>query len=228
MKKLNHVAIIMDGNGRWGIKKYGNRIKGHEAGIANIKKFIEFFLKKKIKHLSLYALSFDNYKKRNKVEIKNLFFLLEKYLNENINFFIKKKIKLNFIGEKKKLPKNLQLCLSKYEKLTNFNNNKYNLMLNIAINYSSRYEIISTFKKLKEKNLSFNIKNFEKNHYFSESENPTLMIRTGSHQRLSDFFLWQLSYSELFFVKKLWPDFKIFDFIKILNKFSKIKRNFGK
>ena len=227
MKKLDHVAIIMDGNGRWGVKKYGSRLKGHESGIKNIKKFIEFFLKKKIKHLSLYALSYDNYKKRNNLEVKNLFFLLEKYLDKNINFFIKKKIKLKFIGEKKLLSKDLQLCLLKYEKLTNFNK-KYSLLLNVAINYSSRFEIISTFNKLKSNNLPFNIKNFENNHYFSESGDPALMIRTGSYQRLSDFFLWQLSYSELFFEKKMWPDFKVSDFKKILDKFKKIKRNFGK
>ena len=223
----NHVAFIMDGNGRWGLKKYNNRLKGHEYGIKNVKSIIDFFLLKRIKYLSLYTLSFDNLKKRNKIEINNLFSLLEKYLDQNIKFFLKKKIKLNFIGEKQNLPKRIKFILLKYQKLTDFKK-KYNLLINIAINYSSKKEIISTFKKLKRKKLAFNEKNFNKNHYSNESNNPCILIRTGSHQRLSDFFLWQLSYSELFFVKKLWPDFKVIELKKIFKKFNQIKRNFGK
>lgn len=222
-----HVAFIMDGNGRWGVKKYKSRLIGHEFGIKNIKKIIDFFLIEKIKHVSFYALSFDNLKKRNKIEITNLFSLLEKYLDQNINFFLKKKIKLNFIGEKKNLPKKIKILLSKYSQLTNFKKN-YNLIINIAINYSSRKEIISIFNNLKKKKLSFTIRNFDKNHYFKESGDPCILIRTGMHKRLSDFFLWQISYTELFFVNKLWPDFKILDLKIIFNKFKKIKRNFGK
>ena len=223
----NHVAFIMDGNGRWGLKKYNSRLKGHEYGVKNIKNIIDFFLLKKIKYLSLYTLSFDNLRKRNKIEINNLFSLLEKYLDHNIKFFLENKIKLNFIGEKQNLPKRVKAKLLKYQKLTDFKKT-YKLLINVAINYSSKKEIISTFKDLKRKKLTFNEKNFDKNHYTNKSGNPCILIRTGSHQRLSDFFLWQLSYTELFFVKKLWPDFKVIELKKIFKEFNQIKRNFGK
>lgn len=225
MKSPNHIAIIMDGNGRWGMEKNKNRIIGHQEGVKNIKPIINFFLKKKINYLTLYAFSRDNFLKRKNKEVKKLFLLLEKYLNENKDFFIINKIKLNFIGEKKGLPKNIKKIIR--DSNTNFNFKKNNLYLNIAFNYSSKLEIISSIKKIINKKLSINIKNLSANLYTFISKDPEIIIRTGGYQRLSDFLLWQAAYSEIFFVKKLWPDFKVKDLELILKKFNKIKRNFG-
>jgi len=225
MKNPNHIAIIMDGNGRWGKKNLKNRILGHRAGIENIKKFIIFFLKNKIKNLTLYALSADNFKKRNIAEINNLFNLLIIYLGENKEIFKKNKINLHFIGEKKKLPLKIKKIIKKtsYE----FNFKKENLNLNVALNYSGREEIIKTIKKLHNQNKKINVKNIEQNLYTSHSRNPEILIRTGGYQRLSDFLIWQLNYTEIFFVKKLWPDFRVIDLKNILKKFKNINRKFG-
>ena len=226
MKMPKHIAFIMDGNGRWGVKKYNNRIKGHEFGVKNILKIVKFFLNKKIKNLSLYALSYDNLRKRNRHEIKNLFFLFEKYLNQNIGYFVNNRIKLSFVGEKEGLSKKINLLFQKYEDITKFK--KPNLLLNIFINYSSRLEILKTMQIMKKKNIKINVNNFDQNHYLRDSKDPCLIIRTGSYSRLSDFLLWQSSYSELFFLKKLWPDFNLRDLEKIIKKFNLTKRNFGK
>ncbi len=225
MRLPNHIAIIMDGNGRWGVKKYKNRILGHEHGIKNIKPIIKFLINKKIKNLTLYAFSKDNFLKRNRKEVKNLFLLLEKYLDENKDFFINNKINLNFIGERNGLPKKTRKIILKANK--NFKQKKNNLLLNIAFNYSSKSEIINSCKEILKKNIKINQENLSKNLYTSSSQDPELIIRTGGYQRLSDFLLWQASYSEIYFVKKLWPDFKTRDLNIILKKFDRIKRNFG-
>ena len=218
MNLPNHIAIIMDGNGRWGKKKFNNRLIGHEKGIKNIKNIVEFCLKKKIPHLTIYALSKDNLKKRNKNEINNIFKLLKNYLQKNIYYFKKYKIKLNFIGEIQLLPNNLKkMLISSSEELNKF---KSKLILNVAINYCSKAEILNTIKML--------IKNKKKFLFTANSGHPEIIIRTGGYKRLSNFLLWQAAYSELFFVKKLWPDFKVIDLQNILKQFFKIKRNFGK
>ena len=226
MNLPNHIAIIMDGNGRWGKKKYNNRLLGHEKGIKNIKNILEFCLKKKISNLTIYALSKDNLKKRNKGEINNIFKLLEKYLNKNISYFRKYKIKINFIGEIQKLPKNLKkMLISSSRELDAF---IPKMVLNVAINYSSKVEILNAVKILLKNNRKLNIKNVERYLLTSSSGHPEIIIRTGGYKRLSDFLLWQAAYSELFFENKLWPDFKVNDLKKILKKFFQIKRNFGK
>lgn len=221
----NHIAIIMDGNGRWGKKKNKNRAYGHKAGVANIKKFLIFFIKNNIKNLTLYALSADNLKKRNYLEVDNLFNLLIDYLKENKEIFNKNKINLNFIGEKKNLPTKIKKIIEKTSKEYKFKNE--NLNLNVALNYSGRVEILQTIKKLYAQNYKINIKNVDKNLYTSSSGNPEILIRTGGYQRLSDFLIWQLNYTEIFFVRKLWPDFKIVDLKNILIKFKNISRKFG-
>ncbi len=226
MNLPNHIAIIMDGNGRWGKKKYNNRLLGHEKGIKNIKNILEFCIKKKISNLTIYALSKDNFKKRNKREINNIFKLLEKYLNKNIFYFKKYKIKINFIGEIKKLPKNLkEMLVSSSRKLDAF---RPKIVLNVAINYSSKVEILNAVKILMKNKRKLNIKNIERYLLTASSGHPEIIIRTGGYKRLSDFLLWQAAYSELFFEKKLWPDFKVNDLKEILKKFFQIKRNFGK
>jgi len=225
MKLPNHIAIIMDGNGRWGVKKHNNRLIGHHYGIRNIKHIIAFLIKKKISHLTLYALSNDNFKKRNKKELNNIFSLFHKYLKENISFFKKNKIFLNFFGKIKELDQKTLNLIKHTSETTLLKNN--NLVLNIALNYSSKEEIINCFKILKKKKLNFNKNNIDKYLFTSFSGDPDIVIRTGGYKRLSDFLLWQSSYSELFFSKKLWPDFKANDLYNIIKKFNLVRRNYG-
>ena len=220
MNKLNHVAFIMDGNGRWGEKKGRGRNFGHLKGVEVVKKIVEISLKLKIPILTFYVFSSENWK-RPKKEILYLFRLIKNYFDKEIHNIIKEKIKINIIGDKKKLPADIKRTLKKTTKLT-INNNK--IIVNLAINYGSKNEILNTCKKIKKK---INIKNFEQNLYTKNIPDPDILIRTGGRQRLSNFMLWQLAYSELYFLKKLWPDFNSNDLIKILKNYKNIKRNFG-
>jgi len=223
MSQINHVAIIMDGNGRWALKKNKPRNFGHQEGLKNISSLINFAKENKIKFLTLFVFSLDNWK-RSKKEVTFLFNLLESFLDKNINELIKKKIKIKSIGEKKKLSKKLIDKIKKVEKLSSIN---FDITVNLAFNYSSKIEIIESLKKSikQKKNISVNL--IQKNLYTKNIPNPEILIRTGGQNRLSDFMLWQMSYTEIFFLKKLWPDFNSNDFKKILNKYKKIKRNFG-
>ena len=225
MTNPNHIAIIMDGNGRWGKKKFNNRLAGHRKGIENIKSILEFVLLKKINHLTLYAFSRDNFLKRGKNEINNIFLLLEKYLKKDKEFFEKNKIRLNFIGEKTGLPKNIKTLINKSN--ISFNLKRKKLTLNIAFNYSSKIEILNSIKKIIQKKKKITEKNVSLNLYTANSKNPDLVVRTGGYKRLSNFLLWQSAYSEFFFMDKLWPDFKKKDLNEIIKKFKKTKRNFG-
>ena len=224
MSNVNHVAIIMDGNGRWGIKKYKSRKFGHKQGIKTVEKIIEASVKKKIKHLTLYTFSTENWK-RPKYEIDFLFNLLEEYLKKNLDILLKNNIRFKILGDLNKFPKNLKNSINNAIKLTKKNNK---LQINLALNYGSKDEILRSLKLITKKRIPINIKNIEKNLYTSNIPDPDILIRTGNTNRLSNFLLWQLSYSEIFFVKKLWPDFNKNDFNKILIKFKKIKRNYGK
>ena len=223
MNPIKHVSIIMDGNGRWGLKHKGSRNSGHRAGINTVEEIIEETIKNKIKFLTLYTFSTENWKRPQK-EVVFLFKLLENFLLKKINNLVKNKIKLKIIGNKKKLSVKLQKLLKDSEKKT-FNNNK--LQINLALNYGSKHEILNAVKILNKKKKKITEINMEKNLYTKNIPNPDLLIRTGNTQRLSNFLLWQLAYTEIFFEKKLWPDFKRNDFKKILNKFRKLKRNFG-
>ena len=222
MNPLNHVAIIMDGNGRWGLKYKKSRNAGHKAGLKTVEKVIKETIKHKIKYLTLYAFSTENWK-RPKEEINYLFNLLENFLANNINDLHKKKIKLKIIGIKnfsKKLNKMLRYSEKKTSK------NKV-LQINLALNYGSKYELLNAFKKLKKSKKEINEKNFIMFLQTKYIPDPDLIIRTGNTKRLSNFLLWQLAYSEIFFEKKLWPDFNENDYFKIIKKFKNIKRNFG-
>ena len=223
MNPVKHVAIIMDGNGRWGIKHKNSRNAGHRAGLNTVDLVINQCLKQKIKFLTLYAFSSENWK-RPKNEIIFLFNLLENFLKKKINKIIEKDIKLNFIGELSKLPSDLQKLIKISQKKTI---KKKSLQINIALNYGSKIELVNTIRKIKLKKIKLNEKNIDNNLYTKDLPDPDILIRTGDRQRLSNFLLWQLSYTEIFFEKKLWPDFKGNDFDKILNKFKNIKRNFG-
>ena len=223
MNPIKHVAIIMDGNGRWGVKHKQSRNAGHRAGLNTVDLIINHCINRKIKFLTLYTFSSENWK-RPKSEITFLFKLLENFLKKMINKIIEKDIKLRFIGEINKLPAKLQKIIKLSEKKTF---NKKTLQVNIALNYGSKIELINTIKKLKQKKITINEKNIDNNLYTKHLPNPDILIRTGDTHRLSNFLLWQLSYTEIFFEKKLWPDFTGKDFNKVINKFKNIKRNFG-
>ena len=224
MSDINHVAIIMDGNGRWGLKKFNSRKFGHQKGIKTVEKIIEASIKKNIKYLTLYTFSTENWK-RPKYEINFLFSLLENYLKNNLNILIKNNIKFRVLGDLSKFPKKLKNSINNAINLTSKNTK---LQINLALNYGSKDEILRSVKLISQNKTLISIKNIEKNLYTSNIPDPDLLIRTGNTNRLSNFLLWQLSYSEIFFVKKLWPDFSKNDFNKILIKFKKIKRNYGK
>tara|TARA_B100001248_G_scaffold152605_1_gene114723 strand:+ start:171 stop:845 length:675 start_codon:yes stop_codon:yes gene_type:complete len=223
MNPLNHVAIIMDGNGRWGIKHKKSRNAGHKEGLNTVEKIIKTSIKNKIRFLTLYAFSTENWK-RPKKEITFLFDLLENFLTNKINDLHKQNIKLKIIGVKKFSPK-LNRLLNLSEKKT-YKNSK--LQINLALNYGSKFEIISAFKNLFKNKNKINEKNLRKYLQTGNTPDPDVLIRTGDTNRLSNFLLWQLAYSEIFFEKKLWPDFNEKDYNRIIKKYKKIKRNFGK
>jgi len=223
MNPVKHVAIIMDGNGRWGIKHKQSRNAGHREGLNTVDLIINQCIQHKIGVLTLYTFSSENWK-RPKNEITFLFNLLENFLQKKINKIIEKDIKLKFIGVLNKLPSKLQKLIKLTEKKTF---NKKTLQVNIALNYSSKIELINTIKKIKQKKITLNKKNIDNNLYTRHLPDPDILIRTGDTHRLSNFLLWQLSYTEIFFEKKLWPDFTGKDFNKIINKFKSTKRNFG-
>ena len=222
MNPIKHVAIIMDGNGRWGLKYKKSRNLGHREGLKTIEKIIKASIKNKIKFLTLFAFSTENWK-RPKKEINFLFKLLENFLSEKLIDLNSKKIKLKIIGNKK-FSKKINELLNRSENLTK--NNK-RLQLNLALNYGSKNEIVFAFKKIVKKKKTINEKNISKNLFTSNVPEPDILIRTGNTNRLSNFLLWQVAYSEIFFEKKLWPDFNEKDYIKILNKFKRVKINFG-
>tara|TARA_B100000795_G_scaffold104740_1_gene77279 strand:+ start:148 stop:825 length:678 start_codon:yes stop_codon:yes gene_type:complete len=223
MNPIQHVAIIMDGNGRWGLKHKNSRNSGHKEGLNTIEEIIEETIKQKINYLTLYAFSTENWKRPDK-EISFLFRLLENFLIKKIKNLLKNKIKLKIIGNKKKFSNKMRKLLIVSEKKTSKCNG---LQINLALNYGSKEEILNAAKLISKNKKNFTEKNFEKNFYTHNMPNPDLLIRTGNTKRLSNFLLWQLAYTEIFFVKKLWPEFKKKDYIEILNSFRLLKRNFG-
>ena len=218
MNKLNHVAFIMDGNGRWGKKKKRSRNYGHLKGVEVVKKIVSFSIKKKIPIVTFYVFSSENWK-RPKKEVFYLFKLIKNYFSKEIKNIINQGIKINILGEINKLSTDIKSTLKKTEELTKDNRK---IIVNLAINYGSKIEILNAFKKTKK----LTIKNLKKSLY-KKLPDPDILIRTGGHQRLSNFLLWQIAYSELFFLKKLWPDFNSNDLIKIIKKYKISKRNFG-
>ena len=225
MNKLNHVAIIMDGNGRWGLKKKRSRNYGQLKGVKAVEKAIKTSVKHEIPFLTLYTFSTENWK-RPDCEINFLFNLIRKSLKKKLSKIIKQGIKINIIGKSSGLPKDIIKITSLIKKKT-LNNKK--ITLNLALNYGSKEEIINACKRLsKKKKTEINYKNFENSLYTKNIPNPDILIRTGGTRRLSNFLLWQLAYTEIFFIDKLWPDFNEKDYNKIIMQFNKTKRNFGK
>ena len=222
MNPLNHVAIIMDGNGRWGLKKKNSRNAGHRAGLNTVEKIIKETIKQKIQYLTLFTFSTENWK-RPKKEITYLLNLLENFLIDKIEDLHKQNIKLNIIGVKN-FSKKLNSLLNISEKKTSKNTK---LQINLALNYGSKFELLNAFKNLNKNNEKINEKNLKKYLQTKNIPDPEILIRTGNTKRLSNFLLWQIAYTEIFFEKKLWPDFNENDYIKIIKSFKKIKRNFG-
>ena len=220
MNKLNHVAFIMDGNGRWGKKRGKGRNYGHLKGVETVKKIVRSSIRLSIPIITFYVFSSENWK-RPKKEINYLFKLIKSYFSNEIKNIVRQGIKINILGEINKLSPDIKTTLKKTIFLTKKNKK---ILVNLAINYGSKNEIINAFKKNKKK---ININNLKKNLYTKNMPDPEILIRTGGHQRLSNFMLWQLAYTELFFLKKLWPDFNEKDLMKIIIKYRKNKRNFG-
>ena len=222
MNPLNHVAIIMDGNGRWGLKNKKNRNLGHKEGLKVLEKIISETIKQKIRYLTVFAFSTENWK-RPKEEIRYLFDLLEFFLKSKLKRINKKNIKLKFLGNNK-FSKNIKNSIINAEKITK---NNTLLQLNIALNYGFKEELIYSIKKILKKKESINATNISNNLYTKSIPDPDLLIRTSNTKRLSNFLLWQIIYTEIFFVKDLWPDFNEIKYKKIIKKFKFTKRNFG-
>ncbi len=223
MNPPKHVAIIMDGNGRWGLKKKKSRNYGHKKGLEVVEEIIDISIKKKIKYLTLFVFSTENWKRPQR-EIKYLLSLLSLYIDKETDNLIKKNIKIKVIGNTLKFPK---LLRNKLKKIQNLTKNSNKIQINMALNYGSHQEILNSFKLIKKKNLSINKKNIENHLYTKGTPYPEILIRTGNTNRISNFLLWQLYYSEIFFIKKMWPEFNKNDFVKIIKDFIKIKRKFG-
>tara|TARA_B100000965_G_scaffold368194_1_gene354709 strand:+ start:3309 stop:3986 length:678 start_codon:yes stop_codon:yes gene_type:complete len=223
MNPINHVAIIMDGNGRWGLKHKNSRNAGHRAGLDTVEAIIKETLKSKIKYLTLYTFSTENWK-RPKKEILFLFNLLETFLTKKLDELTKNGIRLKVMGEKKMFSKKLKNLLKLSEQKTSINKK---LQINLALNYGSKNEIINALKIINKSKKKISQKNIEQSLYTKNIPDPDLLIRTGNTKRLSNFLLWQLAYTEIFFEKKLWPDFNVKDYKKILTEFKMLKRNFG-
>ena len=224
MNVLNHVAIIMDGNGRWGLKKRGSRNYGHQKGLKTVETVIKSSLNQKIPYLTLYTFSTENWKRPDN-EINFLFDLIRKHIKKNLKKIIKQGIKINIIGKQKNLPLDIVLSLKLIEKKTKKNNV---ITINLALNYGSKEEIVDACRRFVFKNnKTINVKNFQNKLYTKNIPDPDILIRTGGTKRLSNFLLWQLAYAEIFFVDKMWPDFNEKDYYNIIKKFKRTKRNFG-
>ncbi len=223
MNPLNHVAIIMDGNGRWGLKYRNSRNAGHKEGLKSVEMIIKASIKQKIKYLTLYAFSTENWR-RPKKEINYLFNLLENFLTKRLNDIHNQNIKIKILGDKKFSTKLNNLL--KYTEKKTLKNSK--LQINLALNYGSKLELINAFKKIKRNKINIDEKNLEKHLQTKNIPDPDILIRTGNTKRLSNFLLWQLAYSEIFFEKKLWPAFTERDYIKIIKDYKSIKRNYGR
>ncbi|QKF92302.1 polyprenyl diphosphate synthase [Campylobacter sp. CCUG 57310] len=221
MNKLKHLAIIMDGNGRWAKKQGFMRTKGHESGAKVVEDVCRFCIEKEIEILSLYAFSTENWK-RPENEVKFLIDLLLKFLISKREIFIKHDIKFKAIGDISAFNEKLKEEIINLENLTQENKK---LKLNLAINYGAKDEILRAFKRLNEQNLELNEANL--NACLDESEAIDLLVRTGGEQRLSNFMLWQASYAELAYTDTFWPDFTSSELNDIVDKFKNTKRRFG-
>ena len=226
--KPKHIAIVMDGNGRWAKKRGESRIEGHRKAKKSVRETIEFCVENKIDYLSLFAFSTENWN-RPRLEVKALMNLLHVVIKDELVNLIQQNIKLKVIGNLKKLPEKTRKSLK--EAISDTENND-GLTLILAINYSGKWDIINATKKIIENNpkgdlANFNEKYFEKNLATSNIPDPELIIRTSGEQRISNFYLWQSAYSELYFTNILWPDFSKKELNNAIFEFKKRNRRFG-
>ena len=224
MNKLNHVAFIMDGNGRWGKKRKKGRNFGHLQGVKTVEKVVQSSLRMKIPIITFYVFSTENWK-RPRTEVNFLFNLIGSYFKKEIKNVIKNGIKINILGSTSSFSPPLKKILKDTIKKTEKNKK---LIVNLAINYGSKNEIKNALVKLKEKRITISESKISKHLYTEKQPDPDILIRTGGQKRLSNFMLWQLAYSELYFLDKLWPDFNSSDLRRIIKNYKSIKRNFGK
>ena len=223
MNKLNHVAFIMDGNGRWGKKRKRGRNYGHLKGVETVEKIVKASLKLKIPVVTFYVFSTENWK-RPKNEINFLFKLIVSYFEKEIENVTKNGIRVNILGKTSSFSSSLKNILKDTVKKT-IKNKK--LIVNLALNYGSKNEIKNALIKLKKSRSNITEHTISRNLYTDKLPDPDILIRTGGQKRLSNFMLWQLAYSELYFLNKLWPDFNANDLKKIIKDYRSIKRNFG-
>jgi len=226
MENLNHLAVIMDGNSRWASSRNLPSKAGHKEGVKKARLAVEYALEKKIEYLTLFAFSTENWL-REEVEVKDLISLFFEALEEQTPELREQKVKLNFIGDISRFNKKLIKQIEKSKKITNEYDPKLNLI--IAASYGGKWDIINAVKKFyaDKKNKKITENSLEDYLETKRFPNPDLIIRSGGEQRLSNFYLWQSSYSELYFSEKLWPDFNKKDFDEALTNFSSRKRKFG-
>ena len=225
-----HVAIIMDGNGRWARQRGLPRIVGHRAGVKSVQEVIRCAKESGIKVLTLYAFSTENWK-RPKNEVSALFKLLEKYIDSQADSLVRNNIRLSVIGRLEGLPESVQ---DKLKRVMDRTKDNTALVLNLALNYGAKIEIVDAVRAIVKDCVSGRIKleeigekSFSDYLYTSGLPDPDLLIRTSGEMRLSNFLLWQIAYSELYISKKLWPDFKKNDFLKAVNEYDKRQRRYG-
>ena len=228
-KKLpNHIAIIMDGNGRWAKQRNKNRIYGHNQAKKSVKECVEYCVEHKIKFLSLFTFSTENWN-RPKLEVKGLMKLLNIVIKDEINHLIEQNIKIKVIGDISKIPKKTEINLTKAIDKTK---NNSGLTLILAINYSGKWDILNATKKILIDKNQIDLKIFNDNifeNYLTTANipEPELIIRTSGEHRLSNFYLWQAAYSELFFIDILWPDFNKKELNNVIFEFQNRERRFG-
>jgi len=221
MNPIKHVAIIMDGNGRWGVKNKKSRNLGHKAGLVTAEKIIKETVKKKIKFITLYAFSTENWK-RPKMEVEFLMKLLDNWLKKELETYMKNNVKFETIGDISKFSDKLKKRIE-YTKEETKNNTKLTQVL--ALNYGSKNEITRAVKRLISSNEEITEENIQKN--LDISRDVDLLIRTSGEIRLSNFLLWQCAYAEMFFTNTLWPDFTAEELDKIIKSFHLRERRFG-
>jgi len=219
----SHIAIIMDGNGRWAKERNLKRTAGHEKGAEVVRDITTHCAKVGVKYLTLYAFSTENWQ-RPRLEVEYLMKLLEKYLKKEVDVYIKNNIQFKAIGDLNRFSKALQKRIKETEEKTSGNTG---LTQVLALNYGSKDEIVRAVKKLNEKNLEVNEENIEANLDTAGIPNVDVMIRTSGEVRLSNYLLWQNAYSEMFFTQTYWPDFDSHELDDIISDYTKRERRFG-
>ncbi|OGE20586.1 di-trans,poly-cis-decaprenylcistransferase [Candidatus Daviesbacteria bacterium RIFCSPLOWO2_01_FULL_43_38] len=224
----SHIAIIMDGNRRWARVRNLPEGKGHEAGAEALEKVVEAASKMGIKTITVYALSTENIKERARREVLGLFGLMKRGYNTKLKKMMKNGVRVDILGELNGLPKAIKMIIEEVKKAYIKNES---IRLNIALNYGGKRELIEAVKEIVKEGVDINKiseKTIDRHLYTNGQNDPGLVIRTGGYIRLSNFLLWQTAYSELYFSKKLWPDFGPADLKEAVEWYQDQKRNFGK